>query len=328
MRLNDPVYGSAEVTEPLLVALIESPALQRLKGISQNGYMTPWHSGATTSRFDHSVGVMLMLCRAGTSVEEQAAGLIHDVSHGVFSHAIDYLRGEADWEFQDRIMGSFLQARTDLPARTAAHGYPMDLLLDDARHPLKERPLPDVCADRLDYSLRDGLAFGVLSRSEARRFLDALTAENGRWVFRNLEAARAFSEMFRVMSRDWWSGFPSAVAFTYTVAFLRHALKAGYVTEDDLYGTESDFLARANARTDDAAASRLWRRMHDPNGWRNDPSQPDARIVCKSRMVDPLVKTAGGPVRLSVLQPDWAGIVAAESAPREWFPVYDSARDT
>ena len=37
MLINDKVYGYEEIKEPVILELINSPTLQRLKGISQQG---------------------------------------------------------------------------------------------------------------------------------------------------------------------------------------------------------------------------------------------------------------------------------------------------
>jgi len=42
MRYKDPIYGEVEITEPVIVELINSPSLQRLKGIDQAGYRPIW----------------------------------------------------------------------------------------------------------------------------------------------------------------------------------------------------------------------------------------------------------------------------------------------
>lgn len=41
------------------------------------------------TRYEHSVGAMLLVRRAGGSVEAQAAGLLHDVAHTALSHVAD-----------------------------------------------------------------------------------------------------------------------------------------------------------------------------------------------------------------------------------------------
>lgn len=65
MQISDRVYGSVIITEPLLVELIESPALQRLKGVDVAGYLEPWKPGSKRDRFEHSVGVMWALHEVG-----------------------------------------------------------------------------------------------------------------------------------------------------------------------------------------------------------------------------------------------------------------------
>lgn len=326
MRLADRVHGSVTITEPLLVQLIESPALQRLKGVDVAGYLEPWRPGSARNRFEHSVGVLWTLRAGGASVEEQAAGLIHDVSHGAFSHCLDYVLSESgapDWGQSDDSMEAFLRDRTDIPAILERHGLTVPLMLDDVRHPLKERPLPDLCADRIDYSLRDAVAMGLIPTEMAQRWFSALRVVEGKWVFADAENARAFSEQFRRTNNDWYAGLPSASMFRAVSNWLRHALAKGYITKADVYGTDAEVTAHTNAHLfEDPALAEHWRRLNDGAGWANDPSRPEAATPCKMRLVDPLVVQGETVVRLSVIQSDWGPVVAAENGPRTWYPVY------
>lgn len=95
MRYDDAIYGRNEITEPVLLDLMKSDAMQRLKGISQHGVTALLGITPPFSRFDHSVGVMLLVRRLGASLEEQVAALLHDVSHTAFSHVIDFVFN--DW---------------------------------------------------------------------------------------------------------------------------------------------------------------------------------------------------------------------------------------
>lgn len=73
MRYDDAIYGRNEITEPVLLDLVESDAMQRLKGISQHGVTALLGITPPFSRFDHSVGAMLLVRHLGASLEEQVA---------------------------------------------------------------------------------------------------------------------------------------------------------------------------------------------------------------------------------------------------------------
>ncbi len=89
MIINDAIYGKYKINEPVLVELIKSRPMQRLKKIAQLGIPDRFYHIRGFSRFEHSLGVMLLLRKLNASLEEQAAGLLHDVSHTAFSHVVD-----------------------------------------------------------------------------------------------------------------------------------------------------------------------------------------------------------------------------------------------
>ena len=102
MVIHDSVYGGTDITSEVILELINARSIQRLKGIAQYGIPDEFYHRKNYSRYDHSVGVMLLLKRLGASEEEQIAGLLHDVSHTAFSHVIDWVVGEGGAEgYQD-----------------------------------------------------------------------------------------------------------------------------------------------------------------------------------------------------------------------------------
>lgn len=70
MKYIDRVYGSFEITEPVILELINSSTLQRLNEIDQAGYQEPYFPGTAHSRFEHSVGVYLLLKIYNAPIEE------------------------------------------------------------------------------------------------------------------------------------------------------------------------------------------------------------------------------------------------------------------
>ncbi|HXC65137.1 MAG TPA: hypothetical protein VNZ67_12315, partial [bacterium] len=61
---QDPLYGQIAVADPLLLALIDSRAVQRLRQIRQLGVSYLTFLGAEHSRFSHSLGAMTLMERA------------------------------------------------------------------------------------------------------------------------------------------------------------------------------------------------------------------------------------------------------------------------
>ncbi|MBM7602580.1 HD superfamily phosphohydrolase [Metabacillus crassostreae] len=73
MIISDEIYGIFEV-DSVLEELILSDPIQRLKGIHQGGASYLVNEKWNVTRFDHSIGVMLLIRKLGGTVEEQLQG--------------------------------------------------------------------------------------------------------------------------------------------------------------------------------------------------------------------------------------------------------------
>ncbi|MDP6701251.1 MAG: HD domain-containing protein, partial [Candidatus Latescibacteria bacterium] len=103
--IRDPVWGYIHVPAPVL-ALIDTEDYQRLRNITQLGYVHLVYPGARHSRFEHSLGVyhlakqfLTRLLNSDPPLElgDQdvrvfiAATLLHDIGHYPFSHTLEEL---------------------------------------------------------------------------------------------------------------------------------------------------------------------------------------------------------------------------------------------
>ncbi len=304
--------------------LINSKTLQRLKDIDQAGYFEPHFPGCAHSRFEHSVGVYLLLKIYGAPLEEQIAGLIHDVSHSAFSHCIDYFLDDGsqkEQNHQDNVFEEFVR-KSEIPEILGKYGFDLDYILDDKNFPLKERDLPDLCADRIDYSLRTAT---VLRKIEnGKYFIDNLSAENGRWIFKNFESAEKYAELFLWLNTEYYAGLPSAVMFRTVGDYLRYALSQNYISEDDLYTTDRIVLEKIEPHLKtDSHLRLLFDRMNNKIGFKNDPNDYEAKIFCKSRLVNPLCWHEGKIKRLSDVKPSWNSVIERELKPKVYFVKFD-----
>lgn len=319
MFYQDRVYGDFTITEPVILELINSSTLQRLKEIDQVGYFEPYFPGTAHSRFEHSVGVYLLLKQYGMAIEEQIAGLIHDVSHSAFSHCVDYVLdagSEKEHNHQDNVFDDFVR-KSEIPGVFKRHNLDLEYILDDRNFPFKEKKLPDLCADRIDYSLRTAVIFREIDNVEY--FLDNLVAERGEWIFKNFDSAKKYAELFLKLNTNYYAGLPSAVMFRTVGDCLRYALSKGYISESDLYTTDKAVLSKIEPHIKtDSKLSLLFDRMNNKVSFRNNPDNYDEKVFCKSRAVDPLFKENGEVKRISEVDTGWKEVLAREMTPKEY----------
>lgn len=96
--ITDTIHGTVRL-EPLTLDLLETLELQRLNSIRQLGLTYLVFPGANHSRVEHCLGVGHVageMARAlglpeGERKLVQAAGLLHDVGHGPFSHTLEHV---------------------------------------------------------------------------------------------------------------------------------------------------------------------------------------------------------------------------------------------
>ncbi len=322
MQYSDKVYGELSIEEPVILEIIASATFQRLKNISQAGYFEPFYPGSYYTRFEHSVGDYYLLKYFQASLEEQIAGLIHDVSHSAFSHCIDYIgtqEGQKKQTHQDSIFENFVK-NSEIPHILQKYSLDVDFILDDSHFPLKETQIPDLCTDRMDYSLRAGVMHKEIGTKEVQYFLDNITATEGKWIFKNYESAFWFAEFFSKISDVYFSNIESAVMLSTVGAYLKHGLEKKYITMHDIYTTDTEVLEKMKPfHETDAELQLLFERMNNRIPFENNPKEYTSHVFCKSRVVDPLFFHGTEIKRVSEENPEWKEKMEQSKKPKEYF---------
>ena len=103
--IRDPVWGYIHLP-PSVLALVDTEDFQRLRNITQLGYVHLVYPGARHSRFEHSLGVYhlakqfmsrLLVSDPPLQLDDEdvrvfvAATLLHDIGHYPFSHTLEEL---------------------------------------------------------------------------------------------------------------------------------------------------------------------------------------------------------------------------------------------
>ncbi|KXY78362.1 MULTISPECIES: HD domain-containing protein [Bacillus] len=299
MIISDVLYGEFEV-DPVVEELIASKSVQRLKGIHQTGASYLINEKWNVTRFDHSVGVMLLVKKLGGSVEEQIAGLLHDVSHTAFSHVIDYVFDNRNESYHEEIFSSVVK-NSEIPAILSKYGYNYeDILLDDSKWTLLERSAPELCADRVDYTLRDMYIYGYVSLEEVHSFLEDVIVVNGKMVLQSIEMAEWFTETYYKEVIDFFMQPTNSYGNDMLAKTLKLALNKKVIHADDFL-LEDDELISKLKQCSDPEVHALLSKVHPNVKVKEDRNDYDLYQNNKVRLIDPPLLCEGEVVPSSVV---------------------------
>ena len=241
IEIEDPVYGKHLINEKVLIELIESKLMQRLKYVHQAG-PTPFfiEDKLSITRFEHSIGVMLLLRKFNASLEEQIAGLLHDVPHTAFSHVADFVFENEGHEYHEKFLEEIIYD-SEIPEILEREGLEIEYILDEDNFGLLERDLPKLCADRLDYSMRDLKSHKNYSMD---KFLEGLDVKEGEFVFDNFEKAEEFGLNFIELDETVYASPLEVTIHEVFADIVRKALELEEITEDDLFTTDRELMEK------------------------------------------------------------------------------------
>lgn len=303
MKYKDKVYGETEIKERVLWDIMNSKALQRLKNINQYGTWVLVNPKYNTNRFEHSVGVMILLEKLGADVREQLAGLIHDVAHTAFSHVVDYVFGKAESQDYHEIHAEEYIGKTDLPGILKNHGFDWREIIDEEAFPLLEQKQPALCADRIDYFLRDGQAFGLFGKEFILKALENLNVRDDQIYYDNLDVAKEAAGLHFKMG-DFWASPMQSLLFTLLSRAIRLGLDEGIISESDLWGTDDELLEKLKS-ANNKDINRLLSMISPDLKIELVDKDGDYHVYTKVRYSDPLVMVDGNLKKLSEIDSDF-----------------------
>jgi hypothetical protein len=296
MQWKDRVYGPSSIEDSGILELIDCPTFQRLKGVRQAGPSALAFRFKDVTRFEHSLGVFLLLRRLGADPREQIAGLLHDISHTAFSHAVDFVISSDEQDHHEHLKPLMLE-RPDVARALSRLGYAPREFFDDSIYPLLERPIPGLCADRLDYFLRDGIACGVVKPAFTRRILNHLAVVDSTIVLTDIKVARQAVALFETLNREWWASPTEGFIYNEFADAIREGMRIGVLRLDDMMTEDDLMLAKLDASGNKLIAEKL-ATIRDFTPTSVNGYVP--RVAPKVRWLDPLVLTGGKPERLSL----------------------------
>ncbi|SBW11321.1 conserved hypothetical protein [uncultured Eubacteriales bacterium] len=281
-----------------LLELAGTDVVLRLQGVGMNcgceyTSFPLFRACRPVSRYEHSLGVGLIVWHFTGNRAQAAAGLLHDISTPVFAHVVDFLNGDhIRQESTEALTEDFIAESSQLQAVLGKYGLTTAHVADYHRYPLADNDAPRLSADRLEYTLCNLVSYGVCTQAEVGAFYEDLDAEEGELVFRTPQTAATFTRAALAMAQIYICD-EDRFAMEYLAGLIRGALKERILTATDLYRTEPEVIAKLEAAPETAEA---WRRFRTfSRVLRADTPQGEGwlRVEAKKRYIDPYIQGLG-----------------------------------
>ena len=309
MRLWDIYHGDVP---DFLQEAAKTSAMQRLQDVGMNCgceyTFFPMFAGiGPYSRFDHSVGVGLIVWHFTKSMEQAMAGLLHDIATPVFAHVIDVLHGDhMTQESTEAGTGQWIRGSGELHRVLEKFEIPVEAVEDYHRYPIADNDSPRLSADRLEYTLGNAVNYGIATKAQVRTWYADLAVgvyedDEPELMFSHREAAEGFAMAALECSKIYVAD-PDRYAMEALAGLLKQAIDQGILEEADLYKQEKDIITRLKQ----SPMKAQWERFcgYREIICRDIPGKGEGwkRIFAKKRCIDPFVKGLG---RVSHICPEF-----------------------
>ena len=296
---------------PCLQVLAETPEMRRLQDVGMNcgceyTAFPRFQNLRPYSRFQHSMGVGLIVWHFTQSPAQAVSGLLHDIATPVFAHVVDFLHGDhVKQESTESSTQALISASPEIQKALSSLSLTCEAVADYHRYPIADNDTPRLSADRLEYTLGNLYNYGICSLEQIRAFYQDLTVtanEDGtpELSFQTPKIAAAFTQSSLQTARIYIAD-EDRFAMQMLADLLKLALERRVLIPNDLHTTEAAVIQKL--LTDDVCTA-LWRRFRGYSHIVQKNNHPNSgqwiRVPAKLRYIDPLAVNCG---RVSQFEP-------------------------
>ena len=275
----------------------QTPPMERLKNIGMNcgceyTQFPRFAEIGPYSRYDHSLGVALIVWHFTGDRAQAVAGLFHDVTTPVFAHVVDFLNGDhLHQESTEAGVAACLEASPEVMALLRRHELTVEQVCDYHRYPIADNDSPALSADRLEYTMGNLLNYGFADLETICGFYNDLTVgedERGQseLVFRTAETAAVFTSS-ALKNAHVYVADEDRFAMQTLANLLWFALEQDVLERADLHTTEPPVIRKLEG---DAACRVLWQKFCGYSKILRSGEAAEGRlqINAKKRWIDPI----------------------------------------
>ena len=282
---------------------INTPQMQKLAGISVSCgtyYTKLFDKMVWYSSLDHSIAVSLIVWNFTKDKKQTIAGLFHDIATPVFKHSIDFMNGDyKKQESTEELTTQIISGSKEIISLLKRDGIKIEEVDDYHKYPIADNDTPMLSADRLEYTLSNGLGAckNIWNLEEVKEIYDNIEIQkNEQGIeelgFKDIKIAEKFVKGMRRLSNSYIDNKRK-----FSMQFLADIMKImssqNLITKKDLYELSEKEVIERIENCDYAEISQkfdMWKNAHEIK--ESDEKVKDKYCVsidAKIRYINPLV---------------------------------------
>lgn len=304
---------SPEGIPEFLYDYIETPEMQKQRGVSVSCgtiYSKMFEYKFWYSSLDHSVAVALIIWNFTKDKKQTLAGLFHDIATPVFKHSIDFMNGDYETqESTEELTTKIISESKEIMRLLNRDGIKIEEVSDYHIYPIADNDTPQLAADRLEYTLSNGLGasgeelWGLEEIKEIYQNIEVQKNENNieELGFKDKEIAEKFVHTMSKLSSSYIQN-RTKFSMQFLADIMKKMSERNLISKKDLYNlSEKEVIQRIESCEQDNIAKCF-------DFWRNATQikESDTPIVgrycvnikAKIRYIVPLVKVQNEYIRI------------------------------
>ena len=292
---------------------INTPRMQKQAGISVSCgtyYSKMFDSSLWYSSLDHSIAVALIIWHFTHDKKQALAGLFHDISTPVFKHCIDFMNNDYEnQESTEDLTKKMILESTEIMKLLKRDNININEVADYHIYPIADNDTPMLSADRLEYTLSNGLGqvkkiWDLDDIQKLYKDITLVTNEFGNieMCFNTLSTALKFTKAMSILSICYIND-KDRFSMQFLADIIKIMFEHNLIKVEDLYNlSEKEVIAKINNCHDFniKEAFRIWQTSDSVFVSEKKPiNKYCVKVNAKKRYINPLVKTNNGIKRIS-----------------------------
>ena len=287
---------------------IETPRMQIQKRISCSCgmyYSKMYDVKFWYSSLDHSIAVALIIWNFTHDKKETLAGLFHDISTPAFKHCIDFMNNDHEkQESTEELTKNMIINSNEIMNLLKKDNISIEEVYDYQIYPIADNKAPMLSADRLEYTLSNGLGhvkpiWNLDDIKEIYSNIDIVNNEEGNneMCFNDLAVAEKFTEGMSELSIIYMDD-KRRFGMQFLADIMKKMFDIGIISIKDLYELSEEEIINKIKKCDKYNISNcfnIWQNGMDIKTSNKEiQDKYNVFIKSKKRIINPLVKTSNG----------------------------------